>query len=451
MEEKVNAVARRKVILLIVMLILSVLLLSPWAFAPTTSMPERQEATGTPSPAEASAPSERPDAPMMPVGLKVVAALPEAEFDALRMQGEERAGRLPGVTVEFVRLNPDDAYQALLDASRRGEPVDVMLVENEWVKSFAVAGHLMPADGAFVGEALSEQLEALISPLKWNGYVWGVPRDFDPYVFVWNVPVWKSVAGGAALRPPQSVEGWQQLAARVREQFPQTRWLAISGDDPFAMLTWIQAAGGNHVALDDNATWQGTPAAEALALLDRERSGVDFSGDWDQIAGWLSAGRLLAALMPYSETVSLLARPLDDQPDALALDHATWQFSTVWPRGRSFVISSRSAHEEAARNWVAVMTESTVQQQNYALFGKLPVYRSLYSDKDIYGLSALFPSGGGATAAFPYRSPSEEGPDLPERLQRIGGLWREFASGTIGVAAWPERWAHVLADAEFDN
>jgi len=97
------------------------------------------------------------------------------------------------------------------------------------------------------------------------------------------------------------------------------------------------------------------------------------------------------------------------------------------------------------------MTESTVQQQNYALFGKLPVYRSLYSDKDIYGLSALFPSGGGATAAFPYRSPSEEGPDLPERLQRIGGLWREFASGTIGVAAWPERWAHVLADAEFDN
>lgn len=452
MEEKVNAVARRKVALVFVMLFLSVLLLSPWASAPSSTIPEWEAAIGnTPSPASAVPTVEMSEAPMMPVKLKVAAALPLAEFAALLQQSEARESKLPGITVEFQRVEPAEAYNVFFGASRIGEAADVMLLENEWVKAFAVSGYLMPADSAFVGEALSEQLEALSAPLKWNGYLWGVPRDYDPYVIVWNVPVWQTIADDAALNPPQTVEEWQQIAARVREQLPQPRWLAISDNDPFALLTWVQAASNASIALDDTAAWQFTPLAKALALLEQERSGIAFAGDRDEMTAWLSEGSVLAALMPYSEAQALGAKPLADRTAALAFDHATWLHSPVWPRGRSFVISSRTASEEAARRWVAIMTEAAVQRENYAQFGKLPVYRSLYASGDSIGLSALLPFDDEATAVFPYRQQFEVDPRLPDRLRRIGDLWAEFASGGVDSASWMERWAEQLTDAQFDN
>lgn len=449
-----NAVARRKIALVFVMLFLSVLLLSPWASAPSPSMSDRTEATGeTPSPSLSLTPAEMPEAPVKPVKLKVAAALPPAEFTALRLQSEEQASKLPGITVEYQRIEPDDAYDAYLGASRIGEAADVMLLENEWVKTFAVSGYLIPADSAFVGEALSEQFEALIAPLKWNGYLWGVPRDYDPYVIVWNVPLWKSLVDSTELKSPQSVEEWEQLATRTTEQFPQLRWLAISSSDPFALLTWLQTAGGTSVALDeaDAVAWQDTPSTEALALLERERSGVAFVNDSNHMAAVFSEGSVLAALMPYSDAQALAAKPLAEQPAELVFDHVTWQHSPVWPRGRSFVISSRTASEEAARRWISVMTESALQRENHASFGKLPVYRSLYADLDPSGLSTLIPSDEEAANAFPYRPQSDNGPDLPDRLQRIGALWSEFASGGVDTASWAQRWGQTLADAKFNN
>jgi ABC-type glycerol-3-phosphate transport system substrate-binding protein len=428
----VNAVARRKSALIFVLFLLLILILTPWASAPSPAVPV------TPVQNKNTTAVSEPVAEEEPVFLKVAAALPESEFEFLQQQNEEEALRFPDITVELVRVDPRDAYSVFRQASRDGETADVMLVENEWVKSFAASGFLMPADNAFVGEALSEQFDALSVPLKWNDYYWAVPRDFDPYVLIWNLPVLRKILGESP-GLPKDQDQWALLAAKTREGAVTGGWLALDGKDPLALLAWVQAVTGlrtDTIWSEGGNAWSGTPRGDALALLEREKAGVLYGNDSQQIAEWLASGQSVAAVLPYSEAEKLRAVRTDPESAALSADLTVWNIPHVWPRGRSFAVSSRSGVQDAARRWIAAMTDSSVQQNNFRVFGKLPVYRSLYGSDGI--LSSLFPAR--SASAFPYQPPAAFGPELPVRLARLGHMWTEWSSGKIGREEWLRRW-----------
>ncbi|WP_219637806.1 ABC transporter substrate-binding protein [Cohnella sp. CFH 77786] len=447
-KDQVKAVARRKLALIFLLLFMFALLLSPWASAPSPPI------ASSPKPSANQAEPLRPAVEVKePVSLRVAVPLDEAEFEELRKQNERQSYLFRDIRVVLERTDPADAYSAFRQAARLGEAADVMLLKNEWVKAFASSGYLVPADAAFVGEALSEQFDALSAPLKWNGYLWGVPRDFDPYVLVWNLAELRKVAGESAV-PPPDLAGWADLAAKARASGGTVHLLALDAQDPLALLAWVEAVTGQRTDTlwqSDNDPWNGTAKGEAIALLEREKAGVAF-GVEGSIADALAAGETMSAILPNSAAHRLASERSASGVAVFLADRYAWKLPFVWPRGRSFAISSRTQADEAARRWIAAMTDAAVQQANWTVSGKLPVYRSLYANRSAGGgLSSLFPVGAAAASSFPGQPPAESGPELPGRLDRLGRLWSEFAAGKIGAADWIRRWPETLTDLQLDD
>ncbi len=429
--------ARRKLISVFLLLCIMVLLLSPWADAPSpSSIPVAVQQGGTLAVQE---PEEAEEISRITVEV----ALGEQEFYALSNMNDDFAFRHPDIQVELRRISPETAYETYRRASELEEAADVMLFRNEWVAEFASSGHLHPADSAFAGKALGEQFEALSAPLKWNGYLWGVPRDMDPYVLVWNLELLRDWLGEEA-DYPLTGEQWAAAAASAEsEEANGAYWLAIDGEDPFALLAWLEnyARERSDELWGQGETWEETARGQALALLEEKRANVRFRGD---VRASVSEGNALAAILPYSEAEELLSR--DGSGDQgklkLAVDHYSWNLPYIWPRGSSFVISSRTDAEEAASVWIADVTGEQAQLLHMEEQGKLPVFRSLY-DAD-RRLSDLLPGRSGQV--FPNQAPLLSGPETVRILDRLGEMWRRFSGGRLTVEGWKEEWGGGTED-----
>jgi len=429
-------VARRKSALVFILLGMMVLILSPWANAPPSVSP-----TVSISPTLSISPGEAvpPTAPVEekePSFLNVAVALDEQEFLVLDGQNREFMSRHSDITVHMTRIDPKLAYSSFLQASQLGEAADVMLLRSEWIKAFAVSGYLMPADAAFVGKALAEQFDAITAPLWWNGYLWGVPRDFDPHVVVWNFGLLRSWLGdNVAL--PLSIEQWAAAAAKSADSETRVSWLAIDRQDPLALLAWLENAAGHRtdgIWQSDDA-WAGSPLGDALLLLESQLAGISFAEPHHAAEKLLTEEQALAAVMPYSEAARILAAA--DSGQSLVIDHTAWKLPYVWSRATSYVISADTEDQETARIWIAEMTEPAKQLQNAKASGKLPVYRSLIDSDN--RLSNLLPDKTAQT--FPNQAPLDMEPWLPSRLRQLGEMWIDLTTGQLTAEEWKTAWS----------
>jgi len=410
-----------------------VLILSPWADAPS------------PPAAAVVMPDGEALAAIEPIitqeisHLTIEVALDEQAFNALVAQNDDFIVRHPDIIVEMNRIEPEQAYFSYKQSAQLKESADIMLLSNEWVKEFASMGYLLPVDAAFVGKALAEQLDALIAPLKWNGYLWGVPRDMDPYVLVWNEALLHEWLGADVVLP-LTIEQWNALAAMSEQLQGIASWLMIDRNDPLALLAWLgSAAHERSDGLWDKGSepWNGTLFEQALALLDQQRANVRFSEARGEAAlRSLKEGTTIAAIVPYSEAAAWIAQQSEPQ---LEMDHQSWKLPFAWPRGTSFSISATTEAEEAAYVWISEMTSEQIQWQNAEVRKKLPVYRSIYdSDKE---LSNLLPSKTGQI--FPNQPPLYMGPELTSHLLQLGILWERFAAGEMTMDQWKEEWSKL--------
>lgn len=424
--------ARRKSVLVFLLFCLMVLILSPWADAPSPESPsvlvqEREVAAIEPETAEEIS------------RLTIVVAMEEQDFYALSNRNDDFTFRHPDIEIELRRISPDRAYEIYRKAAELEQAPDVMLVENEWVKEFASSGFLLPADAAFAGKSMAEQFEALIGQVKWNGYHWGVPRDMDPFVLVWNEGMLRERLGDTASLP-LTVEQWLAAAEAILSSEETVSWLTIDGRDPLALLAWLESATGERS--DDwwereDGPWSDTPQRSALALLESAGSGVSFAGGAKEAIEAVKEGRSLAAVVPYSETAFLDRESGGEGRTSLTVDHHSWKLPFTWPRGSSYVISSRTEAEEEASAWISEMTGEQAQLQHMEEQGKLPVYRSFY-DGD-RRLSNLLPGRSGQS--FPNVAPKLSDPDAAERLRSVGDRLAEVVRGELTAAEWEVRWS----------
>jgi ABC-type glycerol-3-phosphate transport system substrate-binding protein len=426
--KKVKAVASRKSALVFLLLCVMVVILSPWVDAPSPSasvVPVTEgEGFTTAEPVIAEEVSR----------LTVEVALKEPEFNALVLQNDQFKLNHPDIKVELSRIDPEQAYSDYKQASQLGESADVILLSNEWVKEFAASGYLLPADAAFVGKALTEQFEALVAPLKWNGYLWGVPRDMDPYVLVWNMVMLRQWLG-ENVTLPLTIEQWTALTAKSAALQGAASWLTINRNDPFALLAWLENAGNGRsdgLWTEGSKPWEGTMFEQALSLLDRQRVGVHWIVSAEEAGTLLKNGTTLAAIVPYSMAAQWVAETPPSIDVKLELDHQSWKLPFIWPRGSSFAISSNTQNEEAAYKWIAEMTDASIQLKNIQEGQRLPVYRSLYDNDRM--LTNLLPGRNGQT--FPNQAPLAIGPEMSSRLRQLGILWGKFSTGDIHLDEW---------------
>jgi maltose-binding protein MalE len=439
-------VGLRKSLLIVVVLGLMVLFLSPWTSSP---VPAPKPQAVTEDQAVKPLPVSDLAAETEPAELTVAAVIDEEGFKRLQAQNDSFRLRHPEIGVAWLRIDPDapSLLSAIRDSVREA---DVLLLPNEWIRELAVGGYLLPADSAYVGEALSEQFSAVVSQMRWNGYLWGVPLDMDPYVLVWNRNVLEALrteGGEPDLVPPLGAEQWQNLPKRMADKGLIASWLAIDENDPLAFLGWLGAVTGRREdALFDRTDdiWSDPALDRALSLLAEQRSGIAAVKPEGAFWSAFAARRYAAAVVRSSEALRGIAALPDSAAAALRIDRAAWESPFVWPAGSSFAVSSRTEHEDAARAWMAEMSEADKQLQNYEKSGKLPTLRTLY--EGVAGIPVPIADAG--SRSFPNQPSLAAEPDLPALFLRLGGLYSKWLAGDLTVEAWKEQWLASLADAK---
>lgn len=430
--------ARRRLVWVLLSLGLLALFLSIWIGEPAAVT---EPVVSPPTPA-AESPDVRPAATEKRETIRVAVMAAPDEFAALNEQNRLFRSRHAQIRAELVRMSEEEAKAATdpANAHHLAQGGDVWLVPNETVLSMAVNGLLLPVDDVFVGGAGSQPFAAVVDSVKWNGLLWGVPYDMDPHVLVWNREVLETLAesleGGERILPPDGVEAspgmtwdlWRRFPAVLSEMEPDMAVLALDPADPAAWLAWFGAAAGARADLPLAAPRVSPLPREAAEWLAAwgERL-LEASGD--ELPAAVRAGRAAVAVVPHS--VALRAREAD-KDGKLVIDRSGWRRPFVWPRGRSFVVRSDTRYAEAARTWVAEMTERDAQWRHFEEHRKLPVHRSLLESLAL----GEFRAGQAAADAFPHVPPLAVGPDVPERLEKLAQGWRNVAAGR-----WtPEEW-----------
>lgn len=365
--------------------------------------------------------------------IQVAVQMNESDFRRLEEMNRQFTVSHP-VEVDLVNVPVEESYASFQrQLMKLGESPDILLLDNVWIRRFAAEGYLLPTEGYYSGSLSGEVLSASLIPNEWNGYVWGVPLDVDPYVLVYDADKLKLLG---LERPPASADDWNALVSAFKKQHSQPYLLGLDYRDPYAAATLLWQVGGGwkpggsepFFALKDNMPLS-VQQLELIrfGLLDSGASGADA---WSKLNG----GQLAMMIVPASEA-QRHAHPQmkvwmpEVQPNVAA----------AWIRGRSYAVSSQTDNAEAAGLWISEMTSALNQMRWQETSGHLPVLKTIYYEAAQNELPSWVPASlaAGSGAALP------ASPSLPGQLEAFAPLTYDYLSGAITAKQYRGRLAEL--------
>jgi len=122
------------------------------------------------------------------VSLRVVVSLPDEAYRVLQALNRNFLRENTDMTVRLSNLDPSSFDEYLTRAFRLGEASDIILLDNVHIKHHAGHARLQPTDDYFTRVTETEYLPIITEPLKWNGYLWGIPFQIEPYILAYMRP-----------------------------------------------------------------------------------------------------------------------------------------------------------------------------------------------------------------------------------------------------------------------
>lgn len=287
--------------------------------------------------------------------------------------------KYPHIKVKLLnQANESEAYSSWLEQSRQGTPADVMLLPSPWIRPFAMQGYLKPVDSLLTGDALSDQMSGLLEPLKWNGYVWGVPKDYNPYLVFWNSQL---LAEAGLSVPPSTWQSFEETALKLNELKPEAKLVNLVPGNLQQLLVWLhtfdpKGRANSEFLLKSDASLVGQ--LNWLQLAESRISKIGAQGSSYLIGDAVNKNELLAAILPWSDYLELT----ESVQSRLKIDRDA--IVSPWLNARSFAVSSRTEAEDEALLWIEEMTDSYAQQQFYEDSGVLPSRSSLFGLSNTY-------------------------------------------------------------------
>lgn len=281
-----------------------------------------------------------------------------------------------GLTIKLENIDPKEAYIKFKKASQLGEASDVLLLDNNWINEFAALGYLSPVDVLFTTDMQAQRVPVVLNQVKWNGYIWGVPNDIDPYIFVWNKKTALEAKRDKAPETPDEMVQWSRTFAK-----PETGKYGIYVDllDPELFIATMSSLTGTWLDPTQVDKKWSDPAimktVESFLIWDNgSKSNISKafpqpSSTWDPWA-LLQQGKVAAMVTTFS---AYRQHPSDQL--ALASLPRTFVDSKenyVWLKGRSFSISSRSTNQLLAMDWIKEMTSPDAAVKMWAEAKQLP-------------------------------------------------------------------------------
>ncbi|MFC4808268.1 extracellular solute-binding protein [Paenibacillus sp. GCM10023250] len=371
-----------------------------------------------------------------PITLSIAVSMDETEFQYWIKSNERYLQTHPRVTVNLTNIRDEDPDAARKKASEAGEPFDIMLLDNDRVREFAMRGELLPVDEIVTGDFAADQLEALTDMVKWNGSLWGVPVDSNPLLNIWSKQLLKD--GGAA-GPPKDLAAFKALAAALAASKP--------GISPFNL---------NSADARDVSAWLGLfqadakPAAELSPFTAAQQEQLRYAAEHgkeltrydpllqgSELIRAIRENKLLSAVIPWT----VYFRLSDAERALLSIGSANGP--VVRSNGRSFVLTAETDKPADVREWIRAMTESAAQLARYRAFGRLPARVSVMTGEFGFNEVAVRPPH----FLVPMLQAAAAAPDPPwrERWERwaalcasLGGNARPFTAEAAErmIAEW---------------
>jgi maltose-binding protein MalE len=295
--------------------------------------------------------------------LKVSVSMQPAEYTLLQKKSAEYTMIHQDIHVELNNV-VDDAYAELKKANQIGNGPDLMLLDNVWVNEFAALGFLRPMDEFFTGEQQSQGITTLMNQVKWNGYLWAIPKDVDPYILVWNKNVAKENENKWD-HAPESVEEWIAWNKTLMHPEEGKYGIYINPSDPYAILSVLstfadlQSQSNYLTSLNDPDIIK---KIESFFVPQEDTYNGAFLKQnyppFSTLDPWflLKQGKIAAMITTVSEfklhessEIALAALSIKSADTLETINNGLL-------KGRSFAISSQSKNEILAINWIKEMT-----------------------------------------------------------------------------------------------
>jgi maltose-binding protein MalE len=286
--------------------------------------------------------------------LKVTVSMQPTEYALLQKQSAEYTLSHNDIHVEL--KNVIDGYAELKKANQLGDGPDLMLLDNHWVNEFAALGFLHPMDEFFTGEQQSHGITTLMNQVKWNGYLWAIPKDVDPYILVWNTKIKIPPDNKWPLHAPETVDEW--LTWNKTLMHPEAGKYGIYFDplDTYAFLSLISTLTDDTshpnflTKMNDPATIK--KVESFFAPQEEIWNGSSVKQNYPALSAALDPWYLLKQGKIAAMVTSVSEYKLHGNGD---ISLAALSLKSLL-KGRSYAISSRSKNSTLAINWIKEMT-----------------------------------------------------------------------------------------------
>lgn len=315
--------------------------------------------------------------------LSIAVSMEEEEYAYWKKQNELFERSHPEISISMTNIQGKDADLARKQASEAGEPFDLMLLDNDRVREFAVQGLLLPADEIITGDTAADQLEALTSVVKWNGSLWGVPLDSDPLLVVWQKELLKAGGLGA---PPLNLQALNHVLEQLASTRPESviSPFNLNTADATEMMAWLGMFRENGQPAGNLSAFNVSEKQQLRYTADREETmyRLDPEQQKVQLMAAFESGKLLSAVMPWSVYQSLS----NDQRSLLLV--STQNGPLVRTNGRSYVLMAETEKLAEAREYINEMTITSEQLDRYQQMKRLPSRISAMTKEYEYSLVA---------------------------------------------------------------
>jgi len=397
------------------------------------------------------------------IELRAVVSMDAQSFEALRRAADRYADARANVEVALRNVEPDEMNAIYEAGVETGSAPDVLLMPTERVRLEAAAGRLQALDDYVAAERQSQWFEAVRGAVRWNGYLWAVPFDWDPYVF--------AVRADAALaaKAPATADAWLEAAAgsgaggAVADAYASAllRDWSVGGEAPESHSgdaavekSGVETSAGEaplQAGSNDGESQAGgsmrTGEGGRGGAEDGDDGGEASAGDYGASVAEEAADAVEAVLRGDAAwalvRLSEAARASGGRGElAVAPFAAAPETAGALPpfAGRSFAVSASSQHPAEAAEWIRHVTEDATLEA-YGLLeasaaGGWPVDRAYYGlpVSALGGTPAVLGAASGTASAYPLGALAEDGADG----QRLGTLMRWIDNAYAPYAALPE-------------
>jgi ABC-type glycerol-3-phosphate transport system substrate-binding protein len=367
--------------------------------------------------------------------LRMAVSMQSKEFVQLQQLKDQYQAVHPGLNIRLENIPDETAYSKLKKAAQLGEAPDIMLLDNNWVSEFAALGYLLPVDSMLTGGMQAEQMEQALAQVKWNGYLWGVPKQLDAYVIVYNT----KKLGEWGEKPPGTTEELVALHKQSHKVEEGKYGIYFDAPDGRSFVTLARILGGAKtvsktapVELTDPTVLKslesflfpiGEGAKEEAKPL--AKSFPPESATWKP---WeqLDQGKLVGYLTTFSDwkqnesaavTMSKIPLPGGEEP---------WK--GPWLSGKSFSISARSESSKEAFELIRELASASSALKFWNAAGVLPTQANVYA-------SGIRNDAAFKNAAFQIDQ-DDAVPSVPQRAKQMTALQEQLELMWKGEASF---------------